>query len=152
MVNISLHFILQFYLFIFGCAASLLLCGLLSSCSLRASQCGDVFCCGALTGSRALRLCCSSWDLEHRLNSCGSWASLLHGSWDLPGPGIKLMYPALAGFFFTTEPPGKPALHIKERLINARSYSNSYESPIYMTLRYIPNEFIPNGITVNNSQ
>ena len=28
--------------------------------------------------------------------------------WDLPGPGIKPVYPALAGGFFTTEPPGKP--------------------------------------------
>ena len=28
--------------------------------------------------------------------------------WDLPGPGIEPMFPALAGGFFTTEPPGKP--------------------------------------------
>ena len=28
--------------------------------------------------------------------------------WDLPGPGIKPESPALAGAFFTTEPPGKP--------------------------------------------
>jgi len=27
---------------------------------------------------------------------------------DLPDPGIKPMSPALAGRFFTTEPPGKP--------------------------------------------
>ena len=27
---------------------------------------------------------------------------------DLPDPGIKSMSPALAGRFFTTEPPGKP--------------------------------------------
>ena len=27
---------------------------------------------------------------------------------DLPNPGVKLMSPALAGLFFTTEPPGKP--------------------------------------------
>ena len=27
---------------------------------------------------------------------------------DLPDPGIELMSPALAGGFFTTEPPGKP--------------------------------------------
>ena len=27
--------------------------------------------------------------------------------WDLPGPGIKPMSPALAGGFFTTESPGK---------------------------------------------
>ena len=28
--------------------------------------------------------------------------------WDLPGPGMALMSPALAGGFLTTEPPGKP--------------------------------------------
>ena len=27
--------------------------------------------------------------------------------WDLPGPGTKPVSPALAGGFFTTEPPGK---------------------------------------------
>ena len=36
---------------------------------------------------------------------------LLHGLWDLLGPGIKFMSPALAGRFFTTEPPGKPTFH-----------------------------------------
>ena len=29
------------------------------------------------------------------------------GMWDLPGPGIKPMSPALAGRFLTTGPPGK---------------------------------------------
>ena len=28
--------------------------------------------------------------------------------WNLPGPGIELVFPALAGGFFTTAPPGKP--------------------------------------------
>ena len=28
--------------------------------------------------------------------------------WDLPGPGLKPVYPALAGEFLTTVPPGKP--------------------------------------------
>ena len=28
--------------------------------------------------------------------------------WDLPGPGIKPVSPALAGGFLTTAPPGKP--------------------------------------------
>ena len=44
--------------------------------------------------------------LEHRLNSCGAQAQLHVGS--SPEPGIQLMSPALAGGFFTTEPPGKP--------------------------------------------
>ena len=28
--------------------------------------------------------------------------------WDLPGPGIESVSPALVSGFFTTEPPGKP--------------------------------------------
>ena len=28
--------------------------------------------------------------------------------WDLPGPGLELMSPTLAGGFLTTAPPGKP--------------------------------------------
>ena len=46
--------------------------------------------------------------LEHRPNSCGTWAWLLCGMWDLPGSGIKPLSPALAGGFFSGEPPGKP--------------------------------------------
>ena len=30
--------------------------------------------------------------------------------WDLPGPGIELMSPALAGRFLSTVPPGKPRI------------------------------------------
>ena len=42
------------------------------------------------------------------LSSCGSRAYLLCGMWDLPGPGIKPVSPALAGGLSTTAPPGKP--------------------------------------------
>ena len=47
---------------------------------------------------------CGSWALEHRRNSCGTWA--------LPESGIESVSPALAGKFFTTEPPGKPLCRI----------------------------------------
>ena len=41
------------------------------------------------------------------------WSGLSFPSqWDLPDPGIDPQYPALAGGFFTTEPPGKPSLCI----------------------------------------
>ena len=30
--------------------------------------------------------------------------------WDLPGPGIEPVSPALAGGFLTTAPPGKPLI------------------------------------------
>ena len=37
------------------------------------------------------------------------WTGLLFlSSGDLPNPGIEPTSPALAGGFFTTEPPGKP--------------------------------------------
>ena len=32
--------------------------------------------------------------------------------WDLPGSGMEPKSPALAGGFFTMEPPGKPKFHI----------------------------------------
>ena len=35
------------------------------------------------------------------------------GIWDLPGPGIKPVSPALAGKLFTTEPPEKPSACFK---------------------------------------
>jgi len=53
---------------------------------------------------------CGSQALEHRLNSCGTQAYLLLSMWDLPGPGIKPTSIALAGRFFSTEPPGKPSI------------------------------------------
>ena len=31
--------------------------------------------------------------------------------WDLPGLGIEPMSPALAGGYFTTEPPGEPSAY-----------------------------------------
>ena len=57
---------------------------------------------------------CSSWALKHRLNSCGAWAQLICNMCDLPRPGIDPMSSALAGGFFTTEPPGKPLKFLAE--------------------------------------
>ena len=45
--------------------------GLLSSCDTQASHCSGFS-------------CCKVWALEHRLNSCGAHALLLHGMCDLP--------------------------------------------------------------------
>ena len=52
--------------------------------------------------------CCGSWDLEHKLNSCGAQAQWLHDMWDPLGPEMEPVSPAMASGFFTTEPPGKP--------------------------------------------
>ena len=45
---------------------------------------------------------------ERRLSICGSRAQLLRGIWDLPGPGLEPVSPALAGRLSSTAPPGKP--------------------------------------------
>ena len=37
--------------------------------------------------------------------------------WDLPGPGLEPMFPALAGGFLTTVPPGKSLLFLYLLLI-----------------------------------
>ena len=58
---------------------------------------------------------------EHRLqtrrvSNCGSRAQLLRDMWDLPGPGLEPVSPALAGRFSTTAPPGKPPLTLSEQV------------------------------------
>ena len=45
--------------------------------------------------------------LWNRVKSCGTWAHLL-SMWDSSRSGFKLMSPALAGGFFTTEPQRNP--------------------------------------------
>ena len=42
-----------------------------------------------------------------RASSCGAWAEFLCGLWDLPGPGVEPVSPALAGGFLSSAPPGK---------------------------------------------
>ena len=118
-----IHFLKFIYLFIFGCVGSLLLhegflqlwrAGATLHCSARVSHCGGFSCCRAralgvwasVVVARRLSSC-GSRALECRLSSCGTWAQLLHGMWDLPGPGLEPMSPALAGRFLTTVPPGK---------------------------------------------
>ena len=40
---------------------------------------------------------CGFQALEPRLDSCGSWAYLLQGTWDLPRSGVEPLSPALVG-------------------------------------------------------
>ena len=91
------------YLFIFGCTESSLLCvGFLLLWRVGATLCCDVWAShsrGFLLQSTGAR--CSGY------SSCGLWASLLHGMWNLPGPGIEPMSPALAGELPSTIPSGK---------------------------------------------
>ena len=104
-------FIYLFNLFIFGCVGS----SLLRVCFLQLRWAGATLRCGAralgarasVVGARGLSSC-GFWALECRLSSCGARASLLRGVWELPGPGLEPLSPALVGGFLTTAPPGKP--------------------------------------------
>ena len=50
---------------------------------------------------------CGLGALEHRLSSCDAQVLLPCSMWNLPGPGLEPVFPALAGRFLTTGPPGK---------------------------------------------
>ena len=86
--------------------------GLLFSCGAQASYCGGFSCCGAQALAWTGFSSCSFWALEHRLNSCGARAQWLRTIWNPPRSGTEPVSPALAGRFFTTEPPGKSIVSI----------------------------------------
>ena len=67
---------------------------------------------------------CGSRGLERRLSSCGAQAQLLRGRWDLPGPGLEPLSPALAGGFLTTAPPGKSPRYILKQVSTLRTHPN----------------------------
>ena len=83
-------------------------------CSAWASHCSGFSCCGvwalgmwaSVVVAHGLSSC-GFWALERRLSSCGAQAQLLCSMWDLPGPWLEPVSPALAGRFLTTAPPGK---------------------------------------------
>ena len=120
----ALHVLLSFKGFFFFCySGSVLLCGLLLQRVRLLSGCGHMLLIAvaslvmehglqdtraSVVMARGLRSC-ESQAPEHRLNSCGTWTQLLHGLWDLPGPGTKPVSPTLASRFSTTGPPGKPS-------------------------------------------
>ena len=82
----------------------------LRCCAWAFSSCGEQ---GLLfVAVRGLLTVVASLVAEYRLSSCGARAQLLHGMWDLPGPGLEPMSPALAGGFLTTAPPGKPSTQV----------------------------------------
>ena len=116
-------FFLIYFIYLFFTALGLHCCAwAFSSCGERGLLfvvvCGlpiAVTCCGAWalgTQASVVVACglssCGSWALECKLGSCGTWALFLCGMWDLPRPGLEPMFPALAGRFLTTVPPGKP--------------------------------------------
>ena len=79
------------------------------SCGSWASNHGSLSCCGAQVLGCEGFSDCGSRALEHRLNSCGAQALLCRGMWDLPGPGIEPMSPALAVDSLPLSHQGDPA-------------------------------------------
>ena len=55
--------------------------------------------------------------------------------WDLPGPGMEPVSPALAGGFLTTAPPGKPGKYLLE-LITKTLVQYHTESPLPKMLSF----------------
>ena len=96
-------------------------------CSAWASHCSGFSCCGAqalsawasVVVARGLSSC-GLRALERRLSSYGAQAYLLCGMWDLPGPGLEPVSPALAGGLPTTAPPGKPEFTLFRRVVVER--------------------------------
>jgi len=80
LTKVFFFFFLQFYLYIFECAWSSLLCGLLSRCGAWASYCSGFSCCRAEALGCTGFSTCSSGAPEHRLDSCG------------PGPSCSATY------------------------------------------------------------
>ena len=71
-------------------------------CGVQASHCGGFSSCRAQAlGARASVVAASG------LSSRATRAYLPFCMWNLPAPGVEPVFPALAGGFLTTEPPGK---------------------------------------------
>ena len=104
-LNVSVYFWLH-WVFIAGCSLSLVVeSGATPHRGVQASHCADLL---QSAGSRLLGFgSCSSQTLECRFSRCGAQTQLLCSPWNLPGPGIKPVSPALAGRFVTTGLPGK---------------------------------------------
>ena len=94
------------YLFIFGCVGSSVRARAFSSCGKR----GPLFIAVRGPFTIAAPPVAGHRLQTRKLSSCGSQAQLLRGMWDLPRPGLEPVFPALAGRFSTTAPPGKPQL------------------------------------------
>ena len=70
-----------------------------------ASHCGGISCCGAraLAAGATVVVACG-------FSSCGARTKFFCGVWNLPGPGIEPMSPALAGGFLSMGPSGKSSV------------------------------------------
>ena len=108
------------YLFICGCVLGLCCCRVLLLVAVSGAY-SPVSVHGLLTAERGLYgvqvlvvapcglTSCGSWALEYRLSSCAACAYLPWSTWDLLGPGIEPVSPALQGEFLTTGAPSSEA-------------------------------------------
>ena len=99
-------FKILFIFFILGCAAFFIAASMLSLAA--ASRTGPQLWCAGVS-SRWHLLLQSTGSGCMGFSSCGVWAYLFLGMWNLPGAGIEPVSSALPGRFLTTEPPGKPS-------------------------------------------
>ena len=110
-IYLFIYLFIYFYLFIFGCAGS----WLLHAGFLQLRERGLLFIAmhrllivvASLVVEHGVQSAGVSVVVAHGLSSCGTWAQSLHGIWNLPGPEIEPVYPALAGGFLTIAPPRK---------------------------------------------
>ena len=115
------------YLFIFGCVGSSVPARAFSSCGKRGPRFiavrGPLFIAVRGPFTIAAPPVAGHRLQTRRLSSCGSRAQLLRGMWDLPRPGLEPVSPALAGWFSTTAPPGKPLLcYLKVKILIALAF------------------------------
>ena len=98
--NLFIIIIWLLWVFVAVCRFSLVVeGGAIFCCSAWTSYSGGFPCCGAeVLGRQALGI------VARGLSSCGTWAWLFQGVWNLPGPGIEAMFSALACGFLSTVP------------------------------------------------
>ena len=85
-LTFSRYFKIFIHLFIFGWAESLSL----HARFLQLQRASAVLPCGAWASHCIGRSCCRALALGGGLSSCDAWAQLLHGPWNLPGPGSNM--------------------------------------------------------------
>ena len=107
---------------IFGSAGSLLLSMLFSGCGAQAAHCSGFSCCRAQALGHTGFSRCGSWAVEHRLNSCGARASLLHnkkGHCNKQTPALQLEKSP-----HSNEDPEQPKKKERKKILKKNSNNN----------------------------
>ena len=115
----------------FGCSGSSLLCvGFLylqEAWAALQMRCSASACC--------VFPCCRA-RAQYRLSGCDAQAQFPHSMGNLPGPGVELMSPALAGGFLTLGPPAKSVLFCFKQTLNLRDAAR----PTKKTVLFVPQQ------------